>query len=116
MATTTAGPATTRAGSAITGAALSDGPGPGTAGLPGAPRGIGADYVQVMANTNDSNQPKVDDADGGPGSHTEDGTGGSANDVASGGTDDNGKSPTDADTDTSEQNERDVHGDPDTVA
>lgn len=38
-----------------------------------------------MGNDQNKQDAKVDQQDGGPGSHTEDDTGGTANDVASGG-------------------------------
>lgn len=55
-----------------------------------------------------SKSTQVDEQDGGPGSHSGDGSGGETNDVASGGTSD--------DSDREDGIETDVHGDIDSVS
>ncbi|RNI17961.1 hypothetical protein [Flexivirga caeni] len=71
-----------------------------------------------MSTTNDGQRAKVDQPDGGPGSHPADG-GGEENDVASGGVSERAHdedSSRDADSERDVNPDRDVHGDPETPA
>jgi len=62
----------------------------------------------IAPEDSSSKSTQVDQQDGGPGSHSEDGSGGDTNDVASGGTGDG--------SDREDGIETDVHGDIDTVS
>lgn len=62
----------------------------------------------TSAQDTSCNDARVDGQDGGPGSHTDDGSGGQSHDVASGG------GP--GSNDDEDGLETDVHGDPDTVS
>lgn len=64
-----------------------------------------------MNTTNDGYGAKVDQQDGGPGSHTEEDSGGTENDVASGGVSE--RAHDGDDTSRDDGLERDVNGDPD---
>lgn len=63
-----------------------------------------------MSTDDDGHRARVDQQDGGPGSHTGNGSGGEENDVASGGISERAD---DGDTSRDNDLERDVHGDPD---
>ena len=64
-----------------------------------------------MSTDDEGHRAKVDQQDGGPGSHTGDDSGGEENDVASGGVSESAGD--DDDTSRNDDLERDVHGEPD---
>ncbi|GGB35581.1 hypothetical protein GCM10011492_27790 [Flexivirga endophytica] len=66
-----------------------------------------------MNTTNEGQRAKVDQQDGGPGSHNEDDSGGAENDVASGGVSE--RAHDNDDTSHDDGLERDVNRDPDTA-
>lgn len=65
-----------------------------------------------MGVSNGTHRAKVDQKDGGPASHTEGESGGTEDDVASGGI---SGPPHGDDSSSDDGTERDVHGDPDTT-
>lgn len=66
-----------------------------------------------MSTTDDGRRAKVDQQDGGPGSHSGDGSGGTENDVASGGVSEHAHEDDSPSRDVAA--DRDVHGDPETT-